>query len=118
MTRGYIGGLSLVGWLNLLQYLADSPRSIGDVCDRTYTSPAQVGHAVGCIERWGYVEVALKPRQAPRSTKADGWGSARKITSDTTVTPCHKGALTDAAFGAAALHGLTAVLAATATPRI
>jgi hypothetical protein len=91
MARGHTGSLSLVGWLNLLQYLAHSPRSVAEICDRTYTSATQLGFAIGCIERWGYVEVTLKGRQAPRATKSEGWGSARRITLDTQLTPREKG---------------------------
>ena len=85
------GPPSLVAWLNVLQYLVDGPCSIADLCRRTFTTTAQVGHAIGCLERWGWITVVLKPPGSPRSTKGDGWGSARKVTSGSVVTNTENG---------------------------
>ncbi len=93
-ARGQRGGPpSLVAWLNVLQYLGDGPCSVEEICRRTYTKTEQVGLAVGCLERWGWVAVVLKPRGSPRSTSAEGWGSARRITSQSVLTASDNGRL-------------------------
>ena len=89
--RGHNAMVSLVAWLNVLQYLGERPVSVAELCSRTYTKPAQVGHAVGCLERWGFVSVNLNAHASPRSTKGAGWGSARAITLQSTVALAEKG---------------------------
>jgi hypothetical protein len=66
--------LSLVIWLNLLQFVADGPVSVRTLAARALTDGAGVAPALGCLERWGVI--ALQPG------KRAGFGSGRGIRGD------------------------------------
>ena len=66
--------LSLVVWLNLLQFVADGPMSVRVLAARALTSEAGVTAWLGCLERWGVV--VLQPG------KRAGFGSGRGIRAD------------------------------------
>jgi hypothetical protein len=66
--------LSLVVWLNVLQFLADGPVSVRALSTRALTSESGVTAGLGCLERWGFV--ALQPG------KRSGFGSGRGIRAD------------------------------------
>jgi hypothetical protein len=67
-------GLSLVIWLNMLQFLADGPVSVRTLALRGLTTEAGVTAGLGCLERWGFV--ALQPGRRA------GFGSGRGIRAD------------------------------------
>jgi hypothetical protein len=66
--------LSLVIWLNLLQFLADGPISVRTLASRALMAEVGVKAALGCLERWGVV--VLQPG------KRAGFGSGRGIRAD------------------------------------
>ena len=66
--------LSLVIWLNLLEFLADGPVSVRTLASRALTAEGRVTAELGCLERWGVV--ALQPG------KRAGFGSGRGIRAD------------------------------------
>jgi hypothetical protein len=66
--------LSLVVWLNLLQFLADGPVSVRTLASRALAADDQVRHQLGCLERWGFI--LLRPG------KRAGFGSGRGIRAD------------------------------------
>jgi hypothetical protein len=66
--------LSLVLWLNLMQFLADGPVSLRTLASRARAAEAGTKAGLGCLERWGVV--ALQPG------KRAGFGSARGIRAD------------------------------------
>ncbi len=89
-AQGRDSMVSLVAWLNVLQHLAaDAP--VRDLCARTYTKPAQVASALGCLERWGFVSIATAAGGSPRTTAAEGFGSGRHITASSSVSATPKG---------------------------
>ncbi|HUA60527.1 MAG TPA: hypothetical protein VML19_17320 [Verrucomicrobiae bacterium] len=71
-TRG--ARLSLVIWLNVLQFLADGPVSVRTLASRALTAESGATAGLGCLERWGVV--ALQPG------KRAGFGSGRGIRAD------------------------------------
>jgi hypothetical protein len=71
-TRG--ARLSLVIWLNLLQFLVHEPVSVRTLASRAVTTEDRVKAELGCLERWGVV--ALQPG------KRAGFGSGRGIHAD------------------------------------
>jgi hypothetical protein len=66
--------LSLVIWLNLLRFLADGPVLVRTLASRALTVETTVTATLGCLERWGVVE--LQPG------KRAGFGSGRDIRAD------------------------------------
>ena len=66
--------LSLVIWLNVLQFLADGPVSVRTLISRALTAEAQATAGLGCLERWGVV--ALQPGRRA------GFGRGRGIRGD------------------------------------
>ncbi len=66
--------LSLVLWLDLLQYLTDGPVSVRTLASRALTTETGVAAWLACLERWGVV--ALQPG------KRTGFGSGRGIRAD------------------------------------
>jgi hypothetical protein len=73
-TRSRSARLSLVTWLNVLQFLADGPVSVRTLAARALTAETSVTAGLGCLERWGVV--TLKPG------KRAGFGSGRGIRAD------------------------------------
>ena len=73
-TQSRCARLSLVIWLNLLQFLADGPVSVRTLASRALTAEAGVTAALGCLERWGVV--ALQPGMRA------GFGGGRGIRAD------------------------------------
>jgi hypothetical protein len=73
-TPGRGAQLSLVIWLNLLQFLADGPISVRTLASRALAADEQVKHQLGCLERWGFI--LLQPG------KRAGFGSGRGIRAD------------------------------------
>ncbi len=74
LTQSRSPQLSLVVWLNLLQFLADGPVSVRALAARALTTEAGVAPELGCLERWGVI--ALQPGKRP------GFGSGRGIRAD------------------------------------
>jgi hypothetical protein len=66
--------LSLVIWLNLLQFLADGPVSVRTLASRALADDEQVKHQLGCLERWGFILL--------QGGKRAGFGSGRGIRAD------------------------------------
>jgi hypothetical protein len=66
--------LSLVIWLNLLRFLADGPVSVRTLASRALTPETGAIATLGCLERWGVVE--LQPGMRA------GFGSGRGIRAD------------------------------------
>ena len=66
--------LSLVIWLNLLQFLAAGPISVRTLAARALSTADNTTAALGCLERWGVI--ALQPG------KRAGFGSGRGIRAD------------------------------------
>jgi DNA-binding MarR family transcriptional regulator len=66
--------LSLVIWLNLLRFLADGSVMVRALASRSLTAESGVTAVLGCLERWGVVE--LQPG------KRAGFGSGRGIRAD------------------------------------
>ena len=54
-TQSRSARLSLVTWLNVLQFLADGPVSVRTLASRALTAEAGATAALGCLERWGVV---------------------------------------------------------------
>jgi len=75
--RRHGGMISLVAWLNAMQYLRDGPASVAEVCERTHTSVAQVKFLIGKLEHWGWVTPALAGG-ATGATRAPGERTARQ----------------------------------------
>jgi hypothetical protein len=73
-TQSRSARLSLVIWLNVLQFLADGPVSVRTLAPRALTAEAPATARLGCLERWGVV--ALQPG------KRAGFGSGRGIRTD------------------------------------
>ena len=73
-TQSGSARLSLVIWLNVLQFLADGAVSVRTLASRALTTEAGVTAGLGCLERWGVV--ALQPG------KRAGFGSGRGIRAD------------------------------------
>jgi len=73
-TQSRSARLSLVIWLNVLQFLADGPVSVRTLASRALTAEAGAAAGLGCLERWGVV--ALQPG------KRAGFGSGRGIRAD------------------------------------
>jgi DNA-binding MarR family transcriptional regulator len=73
-TQSRSARLSLVIWLNLLQFVADGPVSFRTLAARALTAEAGITAWLGCLERWGVVE--LQPG------KRAGFGSGRGIRAD------------------------------------
>jgi hypothetical protein len=66
--------LSLVVWLNVLQFLADGPVAVRTLASRALADAAGVTAGLGCLERWGVV--TLQPGRRA------GFGSGRGIRAD------------------------------------
>ena len=66
--------LSLVIWLNVLQFLTDGPVSVRTLASRALTAEEQGKAVLGCLERWGFI--LLQPG------KRAGFGSGRGIRAD------------------------------------
>jgi hypothetical protein len=73
-TQSRSARLSLVIWLNVLQFLADGPVSVRTLASRALTAEAGTTAGLGCLERWGVV--TLQPG------KRAGFGSGRGIRAD------------------------------------
>jgi len=69
-----VARLSLVIWLNLLQFLADGPVSVGTLASRALAAEEQVKAPLGCLERWGFILL--------QTGKRAGFGSGRGIRAD------------------------------------
>jgi len=69
-----VARLSLVIWLNLLQFLADGPVSVRTLASRALAGEEQGKAPLGCLERWGFI--LLQPG------KRAGFGSGRGIRAD------------------------------------
>jgi DNA-binding MarR family transcriptional regulator len=80
--------LSLVVWLDLMRFLDGQDRSVSELASSALTPIGSVRALLGCLERWGYVEL---PGDA--QTKRDGWGSGRGIRAGWIVRPTNKGRL-------------------------
>jgi DNA-binding MarR family transcriptional regulator len=66
--------LSLVIWLNLMQFLAGGPVSVRTLASRALSSAEQVKAVLGCLERWGFIVLQTGERE--------GFGSGRGIRAD------------------------------------
>jgi DNA-binding MarR family transcriptional regulator len=84
MLETHRGGprLSLVLWLNLLQFLKDESLSVRKLASRALTAESDLKAVLGCLERRGLVE--LQPGMRA------GFGSGRGIRADWPIqlTPC------------------------------
>jgi hypothetical protein len=69
-----VARLSLVVWLNMLQFLADGPVSVRTLASRALAAEEQDKAMLGCLERWGFI--VLQPG------KRAGFGSGRGIRGD------------------------------------
>jgi hypothetical protein len=66
--------LSLVAWLNLLRFLVHGPILVRTLASDALTVEEQVKQPLGCLERWGFIQ--LQP------DKRVGFGSGRGIRAD------------------------------------
>ncbi len=73
-TQSRSARLSLVIWLNVLQFLANGPVSVRTLASRALASEEQGKAPLGCLERWGFI--LLQPG------KRAGFGSGRGIRAD------------------------------------
>jgi len=101
-AAGYPGArLSWMIWSNLMRFTREDGLSVRDVARQALAPEKRIRFELGCLERWGFVE--LQPergddRSAPIATHRrtgrklrDGWGSGRGIRSNWIVHPTHKG---------------------------
>jgi hypothetical protein len=101
-ASGYPGAtLSWMVWSNLMRFIGENGLSVRDVARQALTPEKLISLELGCLERWGFVE--LQPergddRYVPVATHRrtgrklrDGWGSGRGIRSNCIVRPTHKG---------------------------
>jgi hypothetical protein len=70
-----VARLSLVIWLNLLQFLADGPVSVRTLASRAPAAEEQGKALLGCLERWGFI--LLQP-----GGERAGFGSGQGIRGD------------------------------------
>ena len=103
MSEAGIAGanLSLVVWLNLMQFLDKAGVTVRDLAGKALAPVGRTKFELGCLERWGYV--ALQPdsedsrpfRSAMHSRAGrelrDGWGSGRGIREAWIVRPSARG---------------------------
>jgi hypothetical protein len=87
--------LSLMVWLNLLRFVPDDGRPVGDLVAESLLEPSQIKLMLGCLERWGFV--TLQPGTSSKDAGTligrtqsgrllrDGFGSGRGITSTSIV---------------------------------
>jgi hypothetical protein len=69
-----VARLSLVIWLNVLQFLVDGPVSVRTLASRALAAEEQRKVPLGCLERWGFI--LLQPGRRA------GFGSGRGIRAD------------------------------------
>jgi len=86
-TQSRTARLSLVIWLNVLQFLADGPVSVRTLASRALAAGEEGKAPLGCLERWGFIQ--LQPG------KREGFGSGRGIRADWPVrlTPSGEAAI-------------------------
>jgi hypothetical protein len=93
--------LSLVIWSNLLRFLADGPAAARDLAASALSPIERVKFQLGCLERWGFVELQTNAADGPiarRPTRRkhavgrrEGWGSGRGIRGDSIASLTAKG---------------------------
>jgi hypothetical protein len=99
---GYPGALlSLVLWSNLMRFLASGELSVRELAARALESEDQIKGGLGCLERWGCVElqpggdddrpVSMRVHRLKGRILRDGWGSGRGIRSSWLVRLTAKG---------------------------
>jgi DNA-binding MarR family transcriptional regulator len=91
-NSGFPGArLSLVVWSNLMRFLVDGGVLVRELTRKALASQERMKHSLGCLERWGFVELepsAASDRPTVKRTKRqprarrDGWGSGRGIRAD------------------------------------
>lgn len=91
VERGHKEQLSVVAWLNFLQYLGPERTQVKDVMAKTNSTRNEVASVVGCLERWGFVTAALRPGDAARAVLRDGWGTGKGIRDSSLIEPSPKG---------------------------
>ncbi len=87
--------LSLMVWLNLLRFVPDEGRPVGDLVTESLLEPSLIKLMLGCLERWGFVTLergtsseaagASLSRAKRHRLVRDGFGSGRGITSTSIV---------------------------------
>ncbi len=81
---GYPGSLlSLVVWADLQRFVGESGIAVRELAARALAPENQIKLQLGCLERWGFIELNRERR--------DGWGSGRGIRGDTVVRLSVKG---------------------------
>jgi hypothetical protein len=81
---GYPGSLlSLTVWADLLRFVGESGTTVRELTAHSLAPENQIKLPLGCLERWGFVELNRERR--------DGWGSGRGIRGDSVVRLSVKG---------------------------
>ncbi|MGH9594369.1 MAG: hypothetical protein ACRD5L_14850, partial [Bryobacteraceae bacterium] len=93
--------LSLMVWCNLMRFVPERGVPVRDLTALVLCKPERILFMIGCLERWGFVELippaanAASPRLRPHSRYGrmlrDGWGTGRGIRSDWLVRPTRIG---------------------------
>lgn len=83
--RGHGGLLSLVVWLNAMQYLRDGPASVADICRQTHISLDQVRFLLGKLELWGWVVGVAPSGGQTRAPEPTNRGRRRQAISAVTA---------------------------------
>lgn len=81
-------GLSLVAYLNLLQYVSKDGVAVHEVMDRTFATQAQVAQIAGTLERWFILEVDTGKH---RGEGRPGWLTSKGITATSILRPMPQG---------------------------
>src|SRR5271155_622035 len=101
-ASGYPGArLSWMIWSNLMRFIGEDGLFVRDIARQALALEKRIRFELGCLERWGFVE--LQPergddRPVPVATNRrtgrklrDGWGSGRGIRSNWIAHPSQKG---------------------------
>lgn len=93
MNAGYPGArLSLIVWLNLIRFVPEEGISVRELVANSLLEQSQIKFMLGCLERWGFVTLALGEESAKKAgpklsatrglVVRDGFGSGRGINND------------------------------------
>jgi hypothetical protein len=91
--RGYRGMLSLVVWLNAMQYVGTGTASIADIRAHTHTSRPQIEFIAAKLQQWGYLAPVGEPNATARGARGGTPRTSRQtINQRSTFTVTDKGA--------------------------
>lgn len=88
---GHVGAdLSLVAWLNTMQFIPPGGIPVADLSDASLVHAVGQKGVLGCLERWRLVTIQVRPTEE-QDAKRDGWGSGRGITTKSVVRLARRG---------------------------